>query len=103
MMAATLTGSEKQVSWATEIRERRMAEVRETLDGWIADCESDAEREIVRSHVEKAIAALESIGRADFWIDRRGETVAGIIQDDRFEHGKILSMRLERALAEAGL
>ena len=76
----TLTGSDKQVLWAIDLR---IAMIR-GMEAYIADAERQAENPAVASDIrEQAILVREGMAaktEAKWWIDRR-ETYMGEIAD----------------------
>lgn len=66
----TLTGSEKQVAWANDIRAEQLARLGRVLaeaDPRIAAAE---EEEKIRRHIATAMDGLGAERRASWWIDR---------------------------------
>lgn len=65
-MSATLIGSERQVTWATSLRDKAIAGLQQAC----ADAEEDDEAELVSLYTS-AIVAAESVTSAAVWIELR--------------------------------
>ena len=65
---AALTGSDKQVAWATKIRAGKLQGVRSFLD---AAASKAADASVARATADKLIGALAAVDGASWWIDRR--------------------------------
>lgn len=68
---AELTGSTKQVNWANDIRNTKMAEI-----------EAFAAK-VTRNHemFDKAVATLKDEASASWWIDRRDDDIKDILKE----------------------
>lgn len=69
---ATLTGSEKQVSWANDIR---AAAIVECHTMWTRDLAADPDED--PANMATRIAALLNVPDAKWWIDRQGGSEEG--------------------------
>lgn len=76
-----LTGSEKQIAWATDLRADRLAEI-ETV---IRDLERGEELPkdlyfLKIADAKRVLRTAAARGRAEYWIDARGNNLAGFLK-----------------------
>lgn len=99
-MAATLNGSEKQISWASDIREKMLGE----LDELLADIKEDAEEfgltpgdEEEIEKIEKTKKIVEHIESAEWLINARNRTAG---ENLYLLHGMIDNVQSGRKVPE---
>lgn len=86
----TLTGTPKQVAWASVIRTERLPDIDAFVDLCLGDrfaaiCRqareyADLDADGVRTALESARVRLHEQQSAEWWIDRRKSTYGGILQ-----------------------
>jgi len=86
-----LSGTEKQVAWAEDLRQRRMNQVTRLIEG-AARAQDKATTELIDTEVKgltmrRVIIALFSKTDAKFWIDTRNQIEQHLIQDIANELG----------------
>jgi hypothetical protein len=96
----TLTGSEKQITWATEIRENLVA----AAGSWIAKLEcteapagKEAEMATTMATLRKVAAKLESEATAKWFIDHRG-LIQGPLSEANMVSAKNAVVKIAREL-----
>lgn len=86
-----LSGTEKQVAWAEDLRQRRMNQVTRLIEG-AARAQDKTTTELIDTEVKGltmrgVIIALFSKADAKFWIDSRHQIEQHLIQDIANELG----------------
>lgn len=84
-----MSGTEKQVAWANDIKARKMADFQDLAAeferlasaGLAAGKATPAQTEAGRAKLMNAIAKAEAIEEARFWIDNRATVARYILRD----------------------
>ena len=72
-----LEGSEKQITWATEIRLRKLAELEQIMEEALA--EMPGEKDLIEAQGQEYKAKLLKITKATTWIDARKSSIEHIL------------------------
>lgn len=80
MALATLSGSEKQVDWATTIRTKRLPEIQKRLERLRQDFIDDGQGEAIEPVIAKANAWVLGQTDARWWIDNRDRHIEQILE-----------------------
>lgn len=68
-MTTMMTGSEKQVAWATTIKSERTADVRKYLEASLDRADKAGQGEQFRAVIAKVMDLLDAQTSASWWID----------------------------------
>ncbi len=77
-----LTGSDKQVSWATSVRAQQLTKIAMEIERAVANCDAtDPAQAAAIARIEAAVATIKQQSAAGWWIDRRDQPAIIMVRD----------------------